>query len=219
MKRSFFLARRLIQLQCSDKLAYSTGAKAPSIYTKTGDKGTSATYTGERRAKDDVIFEALGATDELSSCIGLAREFCTESDNEVAQRLEEIQCVLQDVGSAIATPRSSARDAHLKKTSFSGDQVTRLEHWIDEYQATLPPLNNFILPSGGRASAQLHVARSVCRKAERRLVPLVRSSQLNSEPAVYLNRLSDFLFMAARHAAFKEGKTERIYRRVESSVD
>lgn len=200
-------------------LAYSTNPpKVPHIYTKTGDKGTSATYTGERRAKDDKLFEALGVTDELSSFIGLAREFCDENSTELVSRLDHIQCVLQDVGSAIATPRSSARDAHLNKTAFNKDFVTNLEQWIDEYQEKLPPLKNFILPSGGKASSALHVARVICRRAERRLVPLVRNGDLDNEPAKYLNRLSDFLFMAARFVAMCEGKPEKIYRRSDTEM-
>lgn len=197
----------------------TTGPKIPRIYTKTGDKGTSATYTGERRAKDDKLFEALGTTDELSSCIGLAREFCDVAGRDVTERLAEIQCVLQDIGSAIATPRSSARDAHLNKTSFNKDCVVQLEHWIDEYQQQLPPLKNFILPSGGQSSSSLHVARSVCRRAERRLVPLVRNGEVDNEPAKYLNRLSDFLFVAARYVAMSEGKQETIYHRVDTKVN
>jgi cob(I)alamin adenosyltransferase len=200
-------------------ISYSTAPpKVPHIYTKTGDKGTSATYTGERRAKDDKLFEALGVTDELSSFIGLAREFCGEDSRDLVDRLDHIQCILQDVGSAIATPRSSARDAHLNKTAFDKDFVVQLEHWIDEYQEKLPPLKNFILPSGGKASATLHVARVVCRRAERRLVPLVRNGDLDNEPARYLNRLSDFLFMAARYVAMCEGKQEKIYHRSDTET-
>lgn len=218
--RSFHAFTELIGRNNVILFTYSTAApKIPRIYTKTGDKGTSATYTGERRAKDDKLFEALGTTDELSSCIGLAREFCDAAVYDVIERLAQIQCVLQDIGSAIATPRSSARDAHLNKTSFNKDYVTQLEHWIDEYQQHLPPLTNFILPSGGQSSSSLHVARSVCRRAERRLVPLVRNGEMDSEPAKYLNRLSDFLFVAARYVAMREGKEETIYRRIDTKVN
>eukprot|EP00914_Ancora_sagittata_P015722 GHVO01031281.1.p1 GENE.GHVO01031281.1~~GHVO01031281.1.p1 ORF type:complete len:229 (+),score=19.09 GHVO01031281.1:90-776(+) len=218
----------LLRLQCplvaSSACQYSSG-RPPKIYTRSGDKGTSSTFTGERRPKDDRLFEALGATDELNSCIGLAREFCEESNQSFTEQLEQVQCILQDIGSTIATPRPSARDVHLRKTEFSKEHIADLEKWIDQYTETLPPLQNFILPSGGRASAALHMARSICRRTERRVIPLVREGQVDSMPAKYLNRLSDFLFTVARVAAKSDGRGERIYRRIgkddadESSTD
>ncbi|KAK3082642.1 hypothetical protein FSP39_001204, partial [Pinctada imbricata] len=204
--------------------------------------GTSSTFTGERRKKDDVIFEALGSTDELSSAIGLAVEFSRDSKLPLEDKLTQIQCVLQDIGSCLATPKSSARQSHIDRTTFSPGNVTDLEKWIDIYTEELPPLDKFILPSGGKTSASLHVARSVCRRAERRQVsntignirrsgsraptvpkqtqsdllvtPLVTSGEVDPEPLQYLNRLSDFLFTAARYAAMKEGREEQIYHRV-----
>ncbi|KAK2845902.1 hypothetical protein Q7C36_010756 [Tachysurus vachellii] len=187
----------------------------PKIYTKTGDKGFSSTFTGERRPKEDGLFEALGTTDELSSAIGLAREFCLEKGHNFTHQLDKIQCVLQDVGSNMATPRSSARESHIKKTQFSSEPVAELESWIDSYTEQLPPLSNFILPSGGKSSAALHVARAVCRRAERCVAPIVRSDEADPEVGKYLNRLSDYLFTLARYTAMKEGNTERIYRRPE----
>ncbi|KAG5840354.1 hypothetical protein ANANG_G00187920 [Anguilla anguilla] len=191
------------------------GNKAPKIYTKTGDKGFSSTFTGERRPKEDGVFEALGATDELSCAIGLAREFCIDQGHAFTEELEKIQCVLQDVGSNIATPQSSARQSHIKKTMFSGHPLSDLERWIDKYTEELPPLTNFILPSGGKSSAALHVARSVCRRAERSVAPIVRSGEVDAEVAKFLNRLSDYLFTVARYAAMKEGNRETVYRRPE----
>ncbi|KAI0232843.1 Corrinoid adenosyltransferase [Lamellibrachia satsuma] len=166
----------------------SGGNKMPKIYTKTGDKGTSATFTGERRPKDDVVFEAEGTADELNSAIGLAMEHCIDAGLEITDRLTLVQSVLMDVGASIATPKSSARASHLKRTEFSTEHVTDLESWIDEYTTQLTPLKNFILPSGGKASASLHLARSICRRAERRVVPLVRDGEMDNEPAKYLNR-------------------------------
>ncbi|EDL19911.1 methylmalonic aciduria (cobalamin deficiency) type B homolog (human), isoform CRA_c [Mus musculus] len=166
----------------------STAAKIPKIYTKTGDKGFSSTFTGERRPKDDQVFEAVGTTDELSSAIGFAMELVTEKGHMFAEELQKIQCMLQDVGSALATPRSSAREAHLKHTAFQEGPVLELERWIDKYSSQLPPLKAFILPSGGKSSSALHFCRAVCRRAERRVVPLVQMGETDANVAKFLNR-------------------------------
>ncbi|XP_049662484.1 corrinoid adenosyltransferase MMAB isoform X1 [Accipiter gentilis] len=212
----------------------SRSDRTPKIYTRTGDAGFSSTFTGERRPKADRIFEALGATDELSSAIGLAGEFVSEKGHTFVEQLHKVQCMLQDVGSNIATPLSSAREAHLKRTSFSEKPVLELEQWIDSYSEQLPPLRTFILPSGGKSSAALHFSRAVCRRAERCVVPLVQAGEADPNVAKYLNscalldknapdvrsgftafplvsRLSDYLFVLARYAAMKEGKEEKIY--------
>ncbi|XP_037366880.1 corrinoid adenosyltransferase MMAB isoform X1 [Talpa occidentalis] len=191
--------------------------KIPKIYTKTGDKGFSSTFTGERRPKDDQVFEALGTTDELSSAIGFAMEFITEKGHPFAEELQKIQCSLQDIGSALATPRSSSREAHLKQTAFQAGPVLELEQWIDKYSSQLPPLTTFILPSGGRSSAALHLCRAVCRRAERRVVPLVQMGETDANVAKFLNRLSDYLFTLARYAAMKEGNQEKIYKKNDPS--
>ncbi|XP_072659015.1 corrinoid adenosyltransferase MMAB isoform X3 [Canis lupus baileyi] len=120
--------------------------RIPKIYTKTGDKGFSNTFTGERRPKDDQVFEAVGTTDELSSAIGFALEFITEKGHPFAEELQKIQCSLQDVGSALATPHSSAREAHLRHATFEAGPILELEQWIDKYSNQLPPLTAFILP-------------------------------------------------------------------------
>ncbi|CAK6966585.1 corrinoid adenosyltransferase [Scomber scombrus] len=197
--------------------SYSTegDSRIPKIYTKTGDKGFSSTFTGERRPKEDHIFKALGNTDELSSAIGLAREFCLDKGHTFTYQLDKIQCVLQDVGSNIATPQSSARESHIKRTKFAVQPIADLESWIDTFTEELPPLTNFILPSGGKSSAALHVARTVCRRAERSVAPIVRSGEADPDVAKFLNRLSDYLFTLARYAALKENKEEKIYRRPE----
>lgn len=191
--------------------------KIPKIYTKTGDKGFSGTFTGERRSKDDQVFEALGTTDELSSAIGFAIELISEKGHPFAEELEKIQCSLQDVGSALATPRSSAREAHLKHTAFGTGPILELEQWIDRYSSQLPPLTAFILPSGGKSSSALHLCRAVCRRAERRVVPLVQMGETDANVAKFLNRLSDYLFTLARYAAMKEGNREKIYKKNDPS--
>lgn len=198
----------------SNRRYVSEGEKQiPKIYTKTGDKGFSSTFTGERRPKEDLIFEALGNTDELSSAIGLAREYCLDKGHTFTGQLDKIQCILQDVGSNIATPRSSARDSHMKKTEFTKSSTTDLENWIDQFTEELSPLTNFILPSGGKSSAALHLARAICRRAERSVAPIVRSGEADQDVAKFLNRLSDYLFTVARYAAMKEGKEDKIYKR------
>ncbi|CAJ1068805.1 corrinoid adenosyltransferase [Xyrichtys novacula] len=206
--------RRIGITLCLDRRYASEGdKKIPKIYTKTGDKGFSSTFTGERRPKEDHIFEALGNTDELSSAIGLAREFCEDKGHTFTYQLDKIQCILLDVGSDIATPRSSARDSHLKRTKFNPQPIAELETWIDKFTEELPPLTNFILPSGGKSSAALHLARTVCRRAERSVAPIVRSGEADPDVAKFLNRLSDYLFTVARYAAMKEGREEKIYKR------
>jgi len=190
--------------------------KRSKIYTKTGDKGTSSLYNGERRNKDDLVFEALGAIDELNAALGVAREYCTIQDNGIDSYINEIQSRLFDVGSSIATPRTNSPAIKLAKTSFDEENVTTLEKWIDTIDANLPPLKNFILPSGGLASSHLHVARTICRRAERRVVSLSRAEEEVEESICkYLNRLSDFLFVAARLSSMKEGKPESIWKKYE----
>ncbi|KAI8823676.1 Adenosylcobalamin biosynthesis, ATP:cob(I)alamin adenosyltransferase-like protein [Fimicolochytrium jonesii] len=185
------------------------------IYTRTGDKGTSALFTGERRSKDDDIFEALGTTDELSSYLGLAIDHCQDANNGLAEKLQQVQCLLQDIGSNVATPRSNASEVRLARTEFDTDGAlaVELETWIDDLDKSLPPLRNFILPSGGKAASTLHICRSICRRAERRVVPLVKAGWADESTAKYLNRLSDFLFTAARYAAKHDGKEETIYKK------
>ncbi|KAI8598517.1 Adenosylcobalamin biosynthesis, ATP:cob(I)alamin adenosyltransferase-like protein [Dissophora ornata] len=193
-------------------------AGKPKIYTKTGDKGTSSLFTGERRPKDDIVFDALGTNDELASVIGLAREFCLdqgEAVQGVVDQLEQIQCLLQDIGSNIATPRDSATGPRLVLTEFDSDgqHVQDLENWIDSMVQELPPLSSFILPSGGKAAAALHVARSVSRRTERRVVPLAQEQRVDKSVSVYLNRLSDYLFTCGRYVAMKAGRQEVYYKK------
>lgn len=182
----------------------------PKIYTRTGDKGTSATFSGERRRKDDDVFEALGATDELNSHVGYVRSVLRH--DQLRDQLKWVQCLLQDLQAAIATPKSSSSVGLKVKTAFPAEHVDELERWIDEHMKQLKPLRNFILPSGSPSSASLHIARSVCRRAERRVTTLLHAGEVDDVVAKYLNRLSDYLFVAARIAAEHDGAEEAIYK-------
>ncbi|CAM0142292.1 unnamed protein product [Umbelopsis sp. WA50703] len=146
----------------------------------------------------------------------LAREHCDAQNNGLSEKLEQIQCLLQDIGSNIATPKGGANEFKRERTRFDaeGSRVQDLENWIDELDGQLPPLKNFILPSGGLAASTLHIARSVCRRAERRVHPLIQADAADASTGKYLNRLSDYLFMAARYAAKCEGKEETVYKKL-----
>ncbi|KPI83955.1 hypothetical protein ABL78_7010 [Leptomonas seymouri] len=190
------------------------------VYTKTGDKGTSALFTGERRKKTDPVFEALGALDELSSHVGLARAMLRNSpekrehDEEMVTMLEGIQQELLNAGTVVATPtgKDAADETAKRMTDILEGyrfpvKTAEMEKVIDVIDNRLVPLRIFILPGGGNvASAQLHVCRTVCRRAERRMVE-VRDlygegySDHLRQATVYVNRLSDFLFVAARSVA------------------
>eukprot|EP00026_Physarum_polycephalum_P013969 Phypoly_transcript_14432.p1 GENE.Phypoly_transcript_14432~~Phypoly_transcript_14432.p1 ORF type:complete len:238 (+),score=30.78 Phypoly_transcript_14432:55-768(+) len=195
------------------KVQYCTAANPSKvkIYTKTGDKGASSLFTGERRSKTDEIFSVLGDTDELNAHLGVAAEHCRTANNGIATKIEEIQSNLLDIGAHIATPRESASQAHKDRTKFNAEHVKTLESWIDEMDSQLPALRNFILPGGGLSSAHLHVARAVCRRAERAMVGLSQKQEIDESVRVYLNRLSDFLFVGARFAAKQENKSEVVY--------
>jgi ATP:cob(I)alamin adenosyltransferase len=143
------------------------------IYTKAGDMGASSLFTGERRMKTDRTFDALGNTDELNSFIGLSVAHANEE--KLREQLHTIQSRLLDIGGHIATPRSTASEEKQNRTQFSAENVTLLENWIDEYTSELPTIKQFILPGGSKCSAYLHVSRSVCRRTERSLIPLLKA--------------------------------------------
>ena len=220
MFRRLTLTRPLICAQAR----HLSSSRRIRVYTKTGDKGTSQLFTGERREKHDEVFHALGDTDELNSVVGVAREHTrvtADAGNEqmlvLSDRLVEIQSRLMDVGSAVATPLDTASDAKLARAAFGEGHATALEQWIDEMDDALPPLKNFILPGGGLASAHLHHARSVCRRAERRVAPLVTQGRAEAGVGIYLNRLSDFFFVAARFSAQLEGHDDTVYQKDSSN--
>ena len=167
------------------------------IYTKTGDAGETSLGDGRRVPKTDVRIIACGAVDELNSNLG--RVLATEGSAEFAETLRRIQNDLFDVGADLCVPESNQPPAYTP-LRVTADQVTQLEHWIDAANENLEPLTSFILPGGTIAAAQLHVARTVCRRAEIEVLRLVAVERINPQVVIYLNRLSDLLFVLARRA-------------------
>lgn len=174
------------------------------IYTRTGDKGTTALSDGERRPKYDLRIESYGTVDEVNACIGLAR-LHGAAIPELDGMLMRIQNDLFDLGADLATP-DRGKPLPYEPLRIIDSQVTRLESEIDQLNGALKPLRSFVLPAGSALAAALHLARTVCRRAERRVVELAeRPDEPVSESNVkYLNRLSDFLFVAARYANDRE---------------
>ncbi len=177
----------------------------PKIYTKTGDAGKTSLFTGERVSKDSTYIEAIGSVDECNSAIGAAIAFLPKQEDLINCRdqLETIQHGLFDVGAAIATPRSRASEFKKNKTGFDHHAIELLEQWIDAMEEQLPKLTHFILPGGHAAGGMLHLARSTCRRAERRVIPLHNQADINEDVFIYLNRLSDYLFVASRYVNHK----------------
>ncbi|HCN11168.1 MAG TPA: cob(I)yrinic acid a,c-diamide adenosyltransferase [Chryseobacterium sp.] len=170
------------------------------IYTKTGDKGTTALYGGNRVSKASARVESYGNIDELNSFIGLAKSEIT--DEKVLNQLKKIQFDLFTLGSESATPTDKLTLANGKSRltlMISETEIEELENWMDEYETQLEPLQYFILPGGGKSATALHVCRTVCRRAERSLVFLNESEEVRPELIKYLNRLSDYLFVLARY--------------------
>lgn len=163
------------------------GKRLTRIYTRTGDQGETGLADGQRVAKDSLRIEAIGSVDELNSSLGLLR-----ADNplvELDPLLASIQNDLFDLGGELSIPGAER---------IGSDHVNALEHALDQQNESLPPLTEFILPAGGRATADCHLARSICRRVERALVALQRAESVNAASLRYLNRLSDLLFVLAR---------------------
>ena len=173
------------------------------IYTRTGDEGETGLFGGPRVLKDDVRIEAYGTIDELNAAVGCARN---EVPAKWADFLGQIQHDLFAIGAELATPDPAAHD-----TALVGDfQVVSLERAIDLASQELPPLRQFILPAGSRAVSALHLARAVCRRAERRLVTLASAARppVSTILLRYVNRLSDLLFVLARVVTHAEGRED-----------
>jgi len=170
------------------------------IYTRTGDDGTTALGTGERRKKYDLRITAYGTLDETNAAIGMARLHIA-GDPGLDPALSRIQNDLFDAGADLATPGKGKGPGGARLT-VTDAQVTWLEHEIDRLNADLEPLRSFVLPGGFPAAAYLHLARTICRRAERLIAELQERPNESVTPEVlkYVNRLSDFLFVAARYA-------------------
>ncbi len=164
------------------------GHRLSKIYTRTGDQGTTGLGDGSRVDKDHARVEAMGDVDELNSLIGVL--LTHELPDTVSRTLTEVQNDLFNLGGELSIPGADMMIAA---------DATRLEHALDTFNAELAPLKEFILPGGTAAAALCHVARSVCRRAERRVVTLTKSERVNTHTAIYLNRLSDLLFVTARY--------------------
>ena len=175
------------------------------IYTRAGDAGETSLGEGSRVSKSDPRIEAYGTVDELNSFIGLA--LSGGLPDQVAEWLEQVQNDLFDVGADLCVPLEDDRRERLRVTR---GQVERLEELCDLVNERLEPLKSFVLPGGTEAASRLHVARAVCRRAERRSVALARAQSVNPEALAYLNRLSDLLFILARAA--NSGSQEPLWR-------
>jgi cob(I)alamin adenosyltransferase len=179
---------------------------ADKIYTKTGDDGTTGLFGGRRVAKDSLRIESYGTVDELNSVLGLAGAAGLNAEHEAL--LLTVQEQLFVLGADLATPEGAMKNFPLPRVTLA--DVECLERAIDTLEATLPPLKNFILPGGTPAGAALHLARTVCRRAERAVVMLAHEEpEIGVLPVQYLNRLSDFLFVMARAVNHVGGVPER----------
>ena len=189
------------------------------IYTRTGDSGQTSLFSGERVPKDNQRIDAYGSLDELNSCIGVAlshvqivknqsnmADFC----NELLEKLVRTQNTLFVIGSHLATVKEEAQK---KLPQLNPQDIDWFESDMDKMNAELPPLTNFILPGGGRISAQLHLARTICRRAERLTVTVAAHEKIDEQIVKYLNRLGDWLFVLARHANQAEGFKDQIWQK------
>lgn len=183
------------------------------IYTKTGDAGQTGLFGGERRAKDDLRIESYGTVDELNAFLGLLRDHL--EDQDLRGELLNIQSLLFNLGAQLAT----APGKETSTTPLAETDVATLEESIDWMDAELYPLKNFILPGGHPAVSYCHVARTVCRRAERRVVALAREETIDPLLIRYLNRLSDYLFVLARYVGHRLRAPEVIWKSNQKSED
>ncbi len=176
------------------------GNRLSKIYTRTGDKGTTGLGDGSRVDKDSLRVEAYGTVDELNSAVGLV--LATELPIKIWKCLTHVQHELFDLGGELCMPGT---------TLIPESYVERLEHDLDDFNADLPPLKDFILPGSSEAAARCHIARTTARRAERRVVSLAHNETVNEATIRYLNRLSDLLFVIARVLARADGGSEVLW--------
>lgn len=175
------------------------------IYTRTGDAGTTSLVGGTRVAKDDKRVEAYGTVDELNSHIGLLAEMLHDEHRD---ELKRVQHNLFDIQTLLATEDEAI---YARLPQITDDKVHQLEEQIDAITAKIPKLSNFVIAGGNMAGAQCHVCRTVCRRAERRLVALSHDVKVDATLNRYINRLSDYLFVLARYVVVADGKAEDLY--------
>jgi cob(I)alamin adenosyltransferase len=187
------------------------------VYTRTGDQGMTDLVGGERIPKDALRIESYGTVDELQAVLGALRAALGEAMEsgrlpevcrEAVGCLHRVQQDLFDLGSTLATP---PRHLERVKSPITGERIGWLEETMDRWNEEIPPLRSFVLSGGGRFSALGHVARTVCRRCERTVIRLAREDEVPSEVLSYLNRLSDFLFVLARHLARTFGEEEPLW--------
>ncbi|HEX5714816.1 MAG TPA: cob(I)yrinic acid a,c-diamide adenosyltransferase [Thermoanaerobaculia bacterium] len=180
------------------------------VYTRTGDEGMTDLVGGERVPKDSLRIESYGTVDELQSVLGMLRAALAESEEnvEIVGHIHRVQQDLFDLGSTLSTPPQHAGRV---KNPITAERIGWLEETMDRWNEELPPLRSFVLSGGGRFSALGHVARTVCRRCERIVLRLAREEDVPTEVLRYLNRLSDFLFVLARHLARIFGEDEPLW--------
>lgn len=172
-----------------------------NLYTRTGDTGATSLVDGSRVAKDSQRVDAYGDIDELSSNLGLIAS-AKDCPEEIRGEINHIQNLMFEIGSNLATP---AKDDNVVRVEGLDEETAKLEGWIDALDERTPKLRSFILPGGSEESSRCHVARTVCRRAERKVIALSRTEGVDPSIVTYLNRLSDYLFISARYLNFLLG--------------
>lgn len=179
------------------------------IYTRNGDQGETRIVGKQILLKSDYRVASYGEVDELNSWVGYTKSVLTDKTAVLADELEEIQQLLFDCGKDLATPKGEPRHPFI----FEAEKPTEwLEQKVDEYTAKVPAVKKFILPGGGQVSSSLHIARTVTRRAERHIVALKQTAEINDEVLIFINRLSDYFFAAARYANFLDQTEDILYR-------